>query len=66
MTAVAIPPLDPPERLLMGPGPSNPDPRVIAALGKNPIGHLDPYFVELMDQTPEVQKEMVKYIKFSN
>jgi alanine-glyoxylate transaminase/serine-glyoxylate transaminase/serine-pyruvate transaminase len=45
------PPLNPPERLLMGPGPSNPDPRVLAAMGKNPIGHLDPYFVELMDQT---------------
>jgi len=45
------PPLNPPERFLMGPGPSNPDPRVLAAMGKNPIGHLDPYFVELMDQT---------------
>ena len=47
----APPPLNPPERLLMGPGPSNPDPRVLAAMGKNPVGHLDPYFVELMDQT---------------
>jgi alanine-glyoxylate transaminase/serine-glyoxylate transaminase/serine-pyruvate transaminase len=45
------PPLDPPERLLMGPGPSNPDPRVLAAMGANPVGHLDPYFVQLMDQT---------------
>src|SRR5262245_65416730 len=44
-------PVNPPERFLMGPGPSNPDPRVLAAMGKNPIGHLDPYFVELMDQT---------------
>jgi alanine-glyoxylate transaminase/serine-glyoxylate transaminase/serine-pyruvate transaminase len=35
----------------MGPGPSNPDPRVLAALGKTLVGHLDPYFVELMDQT---------------
>ncbi len=52
MTAVhAPPPLNPPERLLMGPGPSNPDPRVLAAMGANPVGHLDPYFVELMDQT---------------
>ena len=48
---VAPPPLSPPERLLMGPGPSNPDPRVLAAMGANPVGHLDPYFVELMDQT---------------
>ncbi len=46
-----VPPLDPPERLLMGPGPSNPDPRVLAAMSKRLVGHLDPYFVELMDQT---------------
>jgi alanine-glyoxylate transaminase/serine-glyoxylate transaminase/serine-pyruvate transaminase len=44
------PKLDPPERLLFGPGPSNPDPRVLQAMTANPIGHLDPYFVELMDQ----------------
>jgi alanine-glyoxylate transaminase/serine-glyoxylate transaminase/serine-pyruvate transaminase len=49
--AHAPPPLNPPERLLMGPGPSNPDPRVLTAMGANPVGHLDPYFVELMDQT---------------
>ena len=35
----------------MGPGPSNPDPRVLAAMTANPVGHLDPYFVALMDQT---------------
>jgi alanine-glyoxylate transaminase/serine-glyoxylate transaminase/serine-pyruvate transaminase len=52
MTAAVAPPkLNPPDRLLMGPGPSNPDPRVLAAMGANPVGHLDPYFVELMDQT---------------
>jgi len=43
--------LNPPERLLMGPGPSNPDPRVLAALSKRLVGHLDPYFVALMDET---------------
>src|SRR5947199_1605025 len=47
-----VPPfLDPPKRLLMGPGPSNPDPRVLAAMAANPVGHLDPYFVDLMDET---------------
>ena len=50
-TDAAPPQLNPPQRLLMGPGPSNPDPRVLAAMGANPVGHLDPYFVELMDQT---------------
>ncbi|MEP6619286.1 MAG: alanine--glyoxylate aminotransferase family protein [bacterium] len=49
--SVAPSPLNPPERLLMGPGPSNPDPRVLLAMGMNPVGHLDPYFVELMDET---------------
>ena len=49
--AAAPAPLDPPERLLMGPGPSNPDPRVLTAMTANPIGHLDPYFVQVMDQT---------------
>jgi alanine-glyoxylate transaminase/serine-glyoxylate transaminase/serine-pyruvate transaminase len=49
-TAVMTP-LDPPDRLLMGPGPSNPDPRVLAAMSKRLVGHLDPYFVHLMDET---------------
>jgi len=49
-TISAPPKLNPPERLLFGPGPSNPDPRVLQAMTANPIGHLDPYFVELMDQ----------------
>ncbi|MEP6491895.1 MAG: alanine--glyoxylate aminotransferase family protein [bacterium] len=43
--------LTPPERLLMGPGPSNPDPRVLAAMARSTVGHLDPYFVDLMDET---------------
>ncbi|MGE5732335.1 MAG: pyridoxal-phosphate-dependent aminotransferase family protein [Gemmatimonas sp.] len=47
----ALPPINPPERLLMGPGPSNPDPRVLAAMTANPVGHLDPYFVQVMDET---------------
>ncbi|HEY2378099.1 MAG TPA: alanine--glyoxylate aminotransferase family protein [Gemmatimonadaceae bacterium] len=51
VSEVGPPRLNPPQRLLMGPGPSNPDPRVLAAMGANPVGHLDPYFVELMDQT---------------
>lgn len=40
-----------PVRLLMGPGPSNPDPRVTAALGQPMVGHLDPYFLTMMDET---------------
>jgi alanine-glyoxylate transaminase/serine-glyoxylate transaminase/serine-pyruvate transaminase len=40
----------PPQRILMGPGPSDVAPRVLGALGRPTIGHLDPLFVELMDE----------------
>ncbi len=40
-----------PTRLLMGPGPSNPDPRVLAAMAQPMVGHLDPYFLQVMDET---------------
>ncbi|MFT7286044.1 MAG: alanine-glyoxylate transaminase/serine-glyoxylate transaminase/serine-pyruvate transaminase [Halieaceae bacterium] len=40
----------PPQRTLMGPGPSDVSPRVLAALARPTIGHLDPLFVELMDE----------------
>lgn len=39
----------PPLRTLMGPGPSDVSPRVLAASARPTIGHLDPLFVELMD-----------------
>jgi alanine-glyoxylate transaminase / serine-glyoxylate transaminase / serine-pyruvate transaminase len=39
------------ERKLFGPGPSNPYPEATAALGLPLLGHLDPAFVELMDDT---------------
>jgi alanine-glyoxylate transaminase/serine-glyoxylate transaminase/serine-pyruvate transaminase len=44
-------PLSPPTRILLGPGPSNVHPRVLRALGTPPIGHLDPAFIELMEET---------------
>lgn len=56
----ALPRLAPPERLLMGPGPSNPDPRVLEALGANPVSHLDPYFVEVMDQTMDAMRRVFR------
>jgi alanine-glyoxylate transaminase / serine-glyoxylate transaminase / serine-pyruvate transaminase len=40
----------PPQRTLMGPGPSDVSPRVLAALSRPTIGHLDPLFVQLMDE----------------
>ena len=39
-----------PERLLLGPGPSNADPTVVAAMNRQPIGHLDPVYLKLMDE----------------
>ncbi|MDX2222276.1 MAG: alanine--glyoxylate aminotransferase family protein [Rhodospirillaceae bacterium] len=41
--------IDIPVRLLMGPGPSDVHPRVLAAMARPTIGHLDPVFVALMD-----------------
>ena len=57
---VARTPLNPPVRLLMGPGPSNPDPRVLAAMGAHPVGHLDPYFVDLMDETMDALRQVYR------
>ena len=42
-------PFHPPQRTLMGPGPSDVSPRVLEALGRPTIGHLDPEFIHLMD-----------------
>lgn len=39
----------PPRRILLGPGPSDADPRVLAALSKPLLGHLDPEFLRVMD-----------------
>lgn len=40
-----------PERILMGPGPSTVSARVLCALGSPTLGHLDPKYIELMDET---------------
>lgn len=40
----------PPQRTLMGPGPSDVSPRVLGALARPTIGHLDPMFIQLMDE----------------
>jgi alanine-glyoxylate transaminase/serine-glyoxylate transaminase/serine-pyruvate transaminase len=48
----------PPLRTLMGPGPSDVPPRVLEALGRPTIGHLDPRFIELMDEV----KALLQYV----
>jgi alanine-glyoxylate transaminase/serine-glyoxylate transaminase/serine-pyruvate transaminase len=40
----------PPQRILMGPGPSDVSARVLGALSRPTIGHLDPLFINLMDE----------------
>jgi len=41
---------NPPVRTLMGPGPSDVHPRILSALARPTIGHLDPAFVQMMDE----------------
>src|SRR6202034_1381896 len=41
------------DRILMGPGPSNPYPEVVAAFTRPMLGHLDPEFLSLLDETCE-------------
>ncbi|NOZ21213.1 MAG: alanine--glyoxylate aminotransferase family protein [Planctomycetes bacterium] len=43
--------LNPSQRILMGPGPSNCHPRVLRAMSTPLIGHLDPDFLQIMDET---------------
>jgi len=46
--------LTPPDRTLMGPGPSDVHPRVLRAMSTPLVGHLDPSFVEIMDEVQEL------------
>ena len=39
------------DRILMGPGPSNPYPEVISAFTRPVLGHLDPEFLDILDET---------------
>ncbi len=48
---------NPPRRYLMGPGPTDMHPRVLAALGRPIVGHLDPTFSAMMEEL----KELLRY-----
>ena len=48
------PSFEPPLRTLMGPGPSDVHPRVLSALARPTIGHLDPAFVGMMDELKDL------------
>ncbi len=50
--------LAPSARILLGPGPSNVHPRVLKALSTPLVGHLDPEFIRLMDET----KDLLRFV----
>ena len=53
-----VSPLNPPNRTLLGPGPSPVNPRVLQALSLPVIGHLDPVFLKIMDETMAMLREV--------
>ncbi len=53
---LSLKPLDLPARLLLGPGPSNADPAVLAAMNRQPIGHLDKAYLQLMDEVQSLMR----------
>lgn len=50
-------PFMPPKRILMGPGPSDVPERVLEAMARPTVGHLDPTFIGVMEET----KELLRY-----
>jgi alanine-glyoxylate transaminase/serine-glyoxylate transaminase/serine-pyruvate transaminase len=50
--------LDPGKRILMGPGPSDVHPRVLRAMSTPLVGHLDPDFLTIMNETKVMLKEI--------
>ena len=47
----------PPQRTLMGPGPSDISPRVLEAMARPTIGHLDPEFISFMDSLKDLLRK---------
>lgn len=53
-------PVTPPNRILMGPGPSDIAARVLAAMAAPTVGHLDPYFLQVMDETQQMLRQVFR------
>ncbi len=49
--------LNPPTRLLLGPGPSDAHPRVLSVMATPLLGHLDPAFLEIMLETQQMLRQ---------
>src|SRR3954464_5336572 len=58
ITAPVVSQLSPPPRILMGPGPSDVHPRVLATMALPLVGHLDPEFIRIINQA----HRMVRYV----
>ena len=50
--------IDPPQRLLMGPGPVNAHPRVLRAMSADLLGQFDPEFTSYMNETMELYRRV--------
>ncbi len=55
-----IDPAIPPQRLLLGPGPSPVHPDVLAAQARPIVGHLDPWFLDVMDQLGDMLRAVLR------
>jgi alanine-glyoxylate transaminase / serine-glyoxylate transaminase / serine-pyruvate transaminase len=53
-----FPQLSVPPRILLGPGPSLVDPRVLQVMASPLVGHLDPFFLDLMDRTKSLLQQV--------
>jgi alanine-glyoxylate transaminase / serine-glyoxylate transaminase / serine-pyruvate transaminase len=52
--------LNPSPRLLLGPGPSDVHPRVLTAMATPLLGHLDPQFLEILNETQEMLRQVFR------
>ncbi len=60
MTPSTVGPINPPTRLLMGPGPINADPRVLRAMSAQLVGQFDPWMTETMNETMALYREVFR------
>ena len=58
MTAPMIPELNPSTRILLGPGPGMPHPRVVRALAAPTLGHLDPELLQIYAE----EQQLLRYV----
>ncbi len=58
MSNSSLSPINPPKRLLFGPGPTQVHPRVYEALSKPIVGHLDPYFFEVFQDVQRMLRNV--------